>query len=487
MQLNLSVAIILFIASLFVTLQSPFAPFASHIPGVDIGVFINCAKQILDGSLMYKDVFDHKGPALYLYYILGLKLFKGNLVGLWVLELLFLYVTSIILFFISTLVANKKISLIAVMYSLLLLSSLLGNGGHVREVALPFICLSLYLYAKALLNSQTPGKYETAFIAFSCASTFLLLPNMITLWIGFSIVILYQSFLRKEYREIAIHMLVFAFMCAITLLPFIVYAVYTNTISDAIFCVWDFNKAYSNTSLIKMLNGIRHTIVNLDKGYASVFVLAYVLYLYHQRKGLMNLNLHIAICISFVLTVVLGCSLSGQDDSPYFIICIPLICIIVTYVLHLISMYSKLSTASIFVIVMLYSWRTVSGHARYVLSAYRSDTNITEAVKTIKNSTDAKDKIAVMGCSSYLYILSDRISMSKYNFTVPIFNVKPYGVTFLNQYCNELKSKKPKMILIETAFYQTIPASVSDIIKNNYLVMSINNTKYSFYIRKHDT
>jgi len=71
--------LILFGTCIFVLLQSPLAPFAKSINGVDSSVFIYSAKHILDGQLIYKDIVDHKGPFLYFSYYLPLPTHKkGN-------------------------------------------------------------------------------------------------------------------------------------------------------------------------------------------------------------------------------------------------------------------------------------------------------------------------------------------------------------------------------------------------------------------------
>ena len=483
MQIKKSAFIILFIASVFVTLQSPFAPFANKFASVDIGVYIYCAKQIINGNLMYKDIFDHKGPAIYLYNMLGLNLLNGNLLGLWILEVLFLYISSIFLLTASALVASGSVALIAVIYSLLLSSSLLDNGGHVREVALPFMSLSLYLYTRALLSDLQLKKHEIALIAFCCTATFLLLPNMITIWIGFSIVILYRSLSRKDYKNAGEYLLIFALTSTVTLLPFIAYAIHKNILSDALFCIWDFNRAYSNTSLLSLFKGVCYAVINLDKGYVSVFVLSYLIYLYFKRKDLEHAQTHIAICVSLLLTVIVGCSLPGRNDPAYYIICVPLICIIAAYMLNLFQKHTNLACKFIFIIVMIFSWRLFSTHSKYALAAYKTNTNMFEAIKTVKSNSNANDNIAILGNSSQLYYLSERNSMSKLHFTYPVFDVAKYGNSLLLDYCEEIRASRPKLVIVETEFYNFLPDCINESLADRYKLLDAHNLSYVFYKR----
>jgi hypothetical protein len=56
------------------------------VPGVDSGVFLYIGHALLAGQVPYKDVWDHKPPAIYFIDALGLWLGAGSLWGIWLLE-----------------------------------------------------------------------------------------------------------------------------------------------------------------------------------------------------------------------------------------------------------------------------------------------------------------------------------------------------------------------------------------------------------------
>jgi hypothetical protein len=43
----------------------PSAPWPSALPGTDQGVFLYIGTETLSGSIPYRDVWDHKPPAIY--------------------------------------------------------------------------------------------------------------------------------------------------------------------------------------------------------------------------------------------------------------------------------------------------------------------------------------------------------------------------------------------------------------------------------------
>ena len=57
-------------------------------PAEDSSVFLYIGKRMLEGKLPYRDLFDHKGPILYLIEVLGLRLSPHSTNGVWMLEVL---------------------------------------------------------------------------------------------------------------------------------------------------------------------------------------------------------------------------------------------------------------------------------------------------------------------------------------------------------------------------------------------------------------
>ena len=63
-------------------------------PAEDSSVFLYIGKRMLEGKLPYRDLFDHKGPILYLIEVSGLRLSPHSTNGVWVLEVLNLLAAS---------------------------------------------------------------------------------------------------------------------------------------------------------------------------------------------------------------------------------------------------------------------------------------------------------------------------------------------------------------------------------------------------------
>ena len=75
---NWYVYIILIIFGILISFQSSTSPLNTDAISTDVSVWISIAKRMEHGDVIYRDVFDHKGPILYLIYYFGYT-FRENL------------------------------------------------------------------------------------------------------------------------------------------------------------------------------------------------------------------------------------------------------------------------------------------------------------------------------------------------------------------------------------------------------------------------
>lgn len=116
----------------------------------DANSYFSMGKLMMNGGVIYRDLFDQKGPLLYFIYGIGYLLSNTGFHGVFVLEVIAL---SVVLFF-----AYRFCRLYAGMYTSLLAVLLLGAavtvsksfywGGSAEEFCLPFLAVGLYLSVK---------------------------------------------------------------------------------------------------------------------------------------------------------------------------------------------------------------------------------------------------------------------------------------------------------------------------------------------------
>ena len=136
------------------SLQSPF----THIfPWVDSSAFLYDGLSLTKGLVMYKDFFDHKGPLIFIINYLGINL-TGGILGVWVLEVLSLFIFFIFLYKLIKLFSNNFTYILTSLIIMLTLPYFTGVGNFTELFSLPFIMIGLYFLTKYFFKKELSKK-----------------------------------------------------------------------------------------------------------------------------------------------------------------------------------------------------------------------------------------------------------------------------------------------------------------------------------------
>lgn len=472
----------LFITCFFILLQSPLAPNANGFPGVDSSVFIHSAKQILEGKLIYKDVFDHKGPIIYLINVIGLSV-GGNLkfMGIWILELLSLMFSAFIMYRTLRLFYGKLVSLLSVISSLFFMTPFLAGGNFTEEWAIPFISLALYIFAHYFQVKNEFKCIHLFLLSFSFVIALLLKTNLVVVWGVFGIIVTYDLLKTHRIKELTKYAGYILLFILITLAPFVFYFWHNGTLSDAYFCSFKYNiERYGSINystfyfLAKNLLGF---------GFLSILILLYLLYLlieiidnaFSKKQVLSDQLFNIGILVS-VLFTILACSL-GDKYIHYFLMAVPLIIFPYSFWLNFVYKvpHSTKSVIFLFWVFFIVNLKPVYVQWFNIKSAYNNDIGIGEAPSrklidsicfVISSNVSPKDEILVKGNQSSLYFLSNRHCSSRYPF-------RTYFTTEMEkEYLDYLITRRPKMVIAGPAVNDRYHNAIleSAILKNYYFV-----------------
>jgi len=176
---------------------SPVAPLYQPIPARDQGVYLYVGQQILDGSIPYRDVWDHKGPLIYYIYALGLWMTNSPW-GVWFLEIIFLFLTVISSFLALRTVFDPVIAFSSTILWLVSLPQVLDHGNSVEEYSLLFQFASIYFYARS--EKSLKGYWNEIMIGVMAAMAFSLRPNNIGVPIAIGLVLISTAFFSSKER-----------------------------------------------------------------------------------------------------------------------------------------------------------------------------------------------------------------------------------------------------------------------------------------------
>ena len=155
----------------FVSTCSPLYPFN---PWDDANCFFTIGRGMVKGRILYKDLFDHKGPLLYFVYALTALISGRSFIGAWIAECIMagvfaVYSWKTVKLFVST--SKNSVLLIPVFIAVVYTSKMFNFGGNAEELCFPLITIALYKGLKAVVKGDGLPKKADALICGILAGT----------------------------------------------------------------------------------------------------------------------------------------------------------------------------------------------------------------------------------------------------------------------------------------------------------------------------
>lgn len=175
-----------------------FNPITGFTPGTDSGAYLYIGQQLLKGAAPYRDVFDNKGPLLYLLNALGLVLGAGSFWGVYALEYFLLAATTVLAFVLLKTRTGRLAAALTTLFFVLEVAHIAG-GDHEEEYAVVLQCLALFLLFRKPLSESRFLLWLVVGLLGTCA--FFLKPTGVGLWAALLITALFICLRRREWRK----------------------------------------------------------------------------------------------------------------------------------------------------------------------------------------------------------------------------------------------------------------------------------------------
>lgn len=411
---------------LICTKSSPLYPFNDW---VDANIFFTMGKGMMNGKVLYRDLFDHKGPYLYLIYGIGYLIGNKSFIGIYILEVISF---SVFLFFslkILTLFSDKRYSKI----SLILLAFFEGNiisfahGGSLEELSLPLLTISLYYLLKYISSPlQHPFPNNWMFINGIIAGfVFWMKFSLLGFWLGWIASILIIYIFTRQHSKIFLSLSLFLGGMIIATIPLTLYFGVTHSISDLLNSYFLFNmNSYAQEMLFltrfKFVAKILQKEFMMNPFLHGVVGLGFLIYILknNYKNNVFN-KVSVILCSSFLVFSVYG---GGQFQHYYSLILTPfslfsLIAIQKVYFLHFGRIKSK-TILAIFIIILFIITLFVSimaNHNVYMLKI-KSDHMVQFRYAEIINQTEDAALLNYGWLDCGLYTTTGIVPTMKYFF-----------------------------------------------------------------------
>lgn len=306
--------------AILLSLLSAASPLSSAYPSIDSGVFTYIGEHILQGQMPYLDIFDHKGPLLYVINAIAAALSGPQDPagwGLWACEIATLLVSIEMTFCTCRRFSGPIASTVATCIAYGALSYSLYGGNYTEEFALVPVSIALYLFSGYVILGPL-SKASCAGVGITAGAAFLLQPNMVAVWAVFGSAILVHMGFHGEKSHIvstiAWALGGFCLMCA----PFLLWIFAGGAWDAFIDCYFHFNSEYAATFGQSDLWETMLWQLSYPVAYISVAAIVVMCFLStKQRRFFWAIY-----AISFVVALGFS-SLSGRHYMYYLMTLIP--------------------------------------------------------------------------------------------------------------------------------------------------------------------
>lgn len=231
--------IVTFLAASLVVASNPIYDFSPH----DSSVFEYIGLGMVKGLVPYKDMFDHKGPLLYLLNYLGVTI-CGGVVGIWFLIVALRCMAISVIGYALSKVFSAKVVIVTLICFLCFMVYCDSSGNMTEAYATILILLNLAAVIPAVLEGHISKR--TCFVSgLTFGGIALLRPNMFGISGAVAIWVILESFRLKSLRTLIESVLIGLCGAVIAIAPFVLYYWGKGALWDLYDCYIRFNFAYT--------------------------------------------------------------------------------------------------------------------------------------------------------------------------------------------------------------------------------------------------
>ena len=214
-------------ATATITVVSTCSPLYPFNLWDDVNCFFTLGRGIIHGKVPYRDLYEQKGPLLYLIFALAALISEKTFVGAWIIESVMASVFSVFSWKTAKLFvtpARFTIALVPVMTSLIYTVYLFNFGGNAEELCFPLITVAFYIGLRSIVKGDgLPENRDAVVCGLITAALFWIKYTFTGFMAGFCIYILALAVKRKSFARL--WSLVWRFLCGFTIVtvPIILY------------------------------------------------------------------------------------------------------------------------------------------------------------------------------------------------------------------------------------------------------------------------
>lgn len=430
------------------------------LPLLDASIFEYFGYAMSHGQRMYLELFDHKGPVIFLINYLGYSI--GASLGIKILYIASLMIFFYIGYYISRLFTGIRNSFVVLVITFIIFESFFEGGWGLEGYILPCLTYSLYIFLKYFLEDKI-NKYEIILSGFSFAVVLFTKANMIGIWLIFSLLVTIKLIYQKQFSIFLKYIALFITGSALFIVPLCCFLWFQGSLKEMFYQSVVMNFIYSKESgyltVMEMIKWYMNQVNVLQLNLMIVIAMIAV----WKQYGIKILFYNGAFIFCLVLALI-----SKRAYLHYLIVLIPLF---IPYISVAINKFMNKSSLLYFLIftlglVFIY-WGPIHGiKDRVTNRSIDYSVNEKEVADYIHQHTNEQDRIYSHRLNGIIYLYSERLSSTKFFFVPSLKDETP----IIDSFKESFKMNPPKYIVFDSKWdYGRLTDSfIKELIQKNY-------------------
>lgn len=169
-----------------VTLCSTCSPL---YPINETSCFFTVGKSMLHGLVPYRDLFEQKGPFLYMIYAVAALISETTYWGAWIIEIIGCFIFTCFSYkTVRLFCGEKSLPIVFAIVTVIYTQTSFNQGGLAEELCFPLLSYGLYVGMKAIKNETMPTYLECFLIGVTSACVFWIKFTLVGFYVGWFIV-----------------------------------------------------------------------------------------------------------------------------------------------------------------------------------------------------------------------------------------------------------------------------------------------------------
>lgn len=193
-------------AVLIISIASTSSPLFPLNPWDDANCFLTVGRGIIKGLVPYRDLYEQKGPVLYLIHALCSLVPGRSFTGVWILESVMASIFSVyswksVKLFVKP--SKAAIGLVPLFLSVIYTSRVFNFGDSAEELCFPLLCVVLFYALKAMTTEHNLPELKEGFLCGVIAGLLLWTKYTFTAFIGaYCLLIIAYSVIHREFKKL---------------------------------------------------------------------------------------------------------------------------------------------------------------------------------------------------------------------------------------------------------------------------------------------